>query len=179
MVFVIIHDTIQALGLKYIFKNYFNISITHVHPSLMHTIIDNESSIYITTPHLLHENNDFFQSKKNQTVIITQAPTTDPMSINLHHEECDIIQQISSILESIGTTSQKPSDRLSQREIEVLKLIAMGYINKEIAHKLSISFNTVLTHRKNISSKLGIKSVSGLGIYAVMNGYISEPNLKR
>ena len=64
------------------------------------------------------------------------------------------------------------ANELSQREIEVLCLIAQGHLNKEIADKLNISINTVLSHRKNITSKLGIKSVSGLSVYAMMNGYI-------
>ena len=62
---------------------------------------------------------------------------------------------------------------LSQRETEVLRLVASGCINKEIAHRLNISINTVLTHRKNITAKLGIKSVSGLTFYAMMNGLIA------
>lgn len=61
---------------------------------------------------------------------------------------------------------------LSNREIEVLSLIVQGLINKEIAEKLSISLTTVITHRKNIMEKLGMKSVSALTIYAVMHGYI-------
>lgn len=63
--------------------------------------------------------------------------------------------------------------QLSDREIEVLKQLAVGLSNKEIADKLNISTNTVITHRKNISQKTGIKSVSGLTIYAVVNNYIS------
>ena len=62
---------------------------------------------------------------------------------------------------------------LSNREIDVLKLIAQGFINKEIADKLNISLNTVLSHRKNITSKLGIKTVSGLTFYSIANGYIN------
>ena len=61
---------------------------------------------------------------------------------------------------------------LSPREIEVLSLVAKGLINKEIADRLSISLTTVITHRKNIVEKLGLKSVSSLTIYAVMNGYV-------
>ena len=61
---------------------------------------------------------------------------------------------------------------LSNREIEVLSLIVQGLINKEIAEKLNISLTTVITHRKNIMDKLGMKSVSALTIYAVMHGYI-------
>ena len=55
----------------------------------------------------------------------------------------------------------------------MLCLVASGMTNKEIADKLCISINTVLSHRKNITSKLGIRSASGLSVYAMMNGYIS------
>lgn len=61
---------------------------------------------------------------------------------------------------------------LSAREIEVLSLVAKGLINKEIADRLNISLTTVITHRKNIVEKLGIRSVSALTIHAVMNGYV-------
>ena len=63
-------------------------------------------------------------------------------------------------------------DILSTREIEVISLIVQGYINKEIAEKLHIGLATVITHRKNIMDKLGLKSVSALTIYAVMHGYV-------
>jgi DNA-binding NarL/FixJ family response regulator len=61
---------------------------------------------------------------------------------------------------------------LSDREIEVMSLIVQGYINKEIADRLNIGLSTVVTHRKNIMDKLGMKSVSALTIYAVMHGYV-------
>lgn len=63
---------------------------------------------------------------------------------------------------------------LSQREIDVLKLLALGLSNKEIAEKLNISTHTAISHRKNITSKLGVRSTSGLTIYAVINKLISE-----
>ena len=66
---------------------------------------------------------------------------------------------------------------LSAREIEVLKLITKGLINKEIAERLNIGLTTVISHRKNITEKLGIKSVAGLTIYAVMNGYIEADSI--
>ncbi len=53
-----------------------------------------------------------------------------------------------------------------------MSLIAQGFINKEIADKLNIGLATVITHRRNIVDKLGIKSVSALTIYAVMHGYV-------
>lgn len=59
---------------------------------------------------------------------------------------------------------------LTSREEEILRLIVNGYLNKEIAQKLNISHNTVLTHRKNIIAKTGIKTVSGLTFYAIRKG---------
>lgn len=67
---------------------------------------------------------------------------------------------------------------ISQRELDVLRLVALGKINKEIADKLNISLNTVLTHRKNITAKLGIKTVSGLTFYCISNGYISADEIE-
>lgn len=66
---------------------------------------------------------------------------------------------------------------LSERETDVLKLLATGMANKVIAEKLNISTNTVITHRKNISQKTGIKSVSGLTIYAVVQKLVSIESL--
>ena len=61
---------------------------------------------------------------------------------------------------------------LSDREIEVMALIVQGCINKEIADKLNIGLATVVTHRRKIMEKLGMKSVSALTIYAVTHGYV-------
>jgi len=70
-----------------------------------------------------------------------------------------------------------PDASLSDREIEVLKLLAAGMPTKEIAETLHISTNTVISHRKNLSAKTGIRSVSGLAIYAVVKKYITPGNI--
>lgn len=67
---------------------------------------------------------------------------------------------------------QENSEDLSEREKDVLKKIALGKINKEIASELFISTHTVISHRKNITRKLGIKTVSGLTVYAILNQLI-------
>ena len=61
---------------------------------------------------------------------------------------------------------------LSRREEGVLKLVAKGLLNKEIADALNISVNTVITHRKNITRKTGIRTVPGLTAYAILNGLV-------
>ena len=70
---------------------------------------------------------------------------------------------------------EKNESRLTNRETEILKLIVQGLLNKEIADRLNISFNTVLTHRKNIIAKTGIKTVSGLTFYCIRNGIANVP----
>ena len=66
-----------------------------------------------------------------------------------------------------------PVEQLTQRETEVLRLIAQGRSNKEIADLLFISFRTVQNHRANIMSKLDIKNTADLVKYAIHQGYIS------
>ncbi len=68
--------------------------------------------------------------------------------------------------------SKKSSYGLTEREIDVVKLVAFGKTNKEIAEELFISIHTVISHRKNITEKLGIKSISGLTVFAILNNLI-------
>lgn len=84
-----------------------------------------------------------------------------------------IIQIISKYINSTPSSGNETDNSLSEREIDVLKLLAMGKSNKEIAEELYISVHTVISHRKNISNKLGVKSTAALVIYAVANGLIN------
>lgn len=68
--------------------------------------------------------------------------------------------------------NDEEQEELSAREKEILVSVAMGMINKEIADKHNISINTVITHRKNITRKTGIKTVAGLTVYAILNNLI-------
>jgi|GEM_PF-3253789 len=63
-------------------------------------------------------------------------------------------------------------DSLSAREVEVLKLLAAGHSSQKIAERLRISRNTVGTHRKNLSLKLGLKNVAMMTCFAVENGLV-------
>jgi len=71
-----------------------------------------------------------------------------------------------------GQDDGAPSSALSPREKEVIVGVVKGLTNKEIADKLCISLNTVLTHRRNIARKLEIHSPAGLTIYAIINGLV-------
>jgi DNA-binding CsgD family transcriptional regulator len=68
--------------------------------------------------------------------------------------------------------------KLSDRERTILRYVTLGFTNKEIAERLFISTHTVITHRKNITRKIGIKTVSGLTVYALLNHLIEMDELK-
>ena len=72
------------------------------------------------------------------------------------------------------SNKEAPSDddTLSPREKEILVCVAKGMLNKEIADANNISIHTVITHRKNITRKTGIKTVAGLTVYALLNNLI-------
>lgn len=72
---------------------------------------------------------------------------------------------------------KKNSVLLTEREIDVVKLVAFGKTNKEIGNELYISIHTVISHRKNITEKLGIKSISGLTVYAILNNLIDASSV--
>jgi DNA-binding CsgD family transcriptional regulator len=78
-----------------------------------------------------------------------------------------------SIVNDHSNRNEEEEHHLTIRETEILRLIVQGNLNKEIADMLNISLNTVLTHRKNIINKTGIKTVSGLTFYCLRNGLIT------
>src|SRR5690606_36187567 len=79
-----------------------------------------------------------------------------------------ILFQLDKIKKS-RTQKQETDVPLTDREIEVLKLIAEGLTNKEIGERLCISTRTVDTHRRNLHQKLNIKNAAGLVNYAIKN----------
>jgi DNA-binding NarL/FixJ family response regulator len=86
----------------------------------------------------------------------------------------NIIRKLEKQLSLIYKQKEEPHspEGISNREKEVLRLVAVGLTNKEIGDKLFISSHTVITHRKNISAKLGIKTIAGLTMYALINHLI-------
>lgn len=94
----------------------------------------------------------------------------DPKLKELDEKELDVLKHSANTPKE---NSDEKKIKLTPREEEVLKLIATGCLNKEIADRLNISLNTVLTHRKNIIAKTGIKTVSGLTFYCISNGLLS------
>lgn len=142
---------------------------------------------YFVASSIVIAHRDDFSPFVHKTIVLTMQ--NDPAhqlsgfrSLCINVPEQELIRQI-LVLEQHGHAHGKnlpaevlehPAKKqiLSNREIEVLALLAQGKINKEIADQLHISLTTVISHRKNIVQKLGIKTVSALTIYAVTHGYV-------
>lgn len=90
--------------------------------------------------------------------------------------ECFYCGKILEVLrdpEMEGTEVSCDPIKLSHREIDIIREIADGKTNKQIAEACCISTHTVMTHRKNIMQKLGIRNTAGMVIYAVRENLIS------
>jgi len=123
--------------------------------SLMRQILVSAQQIHFMTLHL--EADSVYS---NQTINLFDAPTL-------------ICYKVNEILNSFLSDQNKDTDtELTKREIEVLQMVTKGHSNKEIADRLFVSTHTVISHRKNISEKTGIKSASGLTMYAILKKII-------
>lgn len=94
--------------------------------------------------------------------------------VNIYDPAPQMFKKLHVAIEQSGTNPYSDSHELSDRERDVLILVAKGMPNKEIAERLNISIHTVMSHRKNITHKTGIKSVAGLTVYALLNNLLDQ-----
>lgn len=91
-------------------------------------------------------------------------------------------KQINKLIEDISIHKNNElkintkNKELTKREKLIIQLITKGLTTKEIADKLGNSNQTISSHRKNITAKLGIRSVSALTVYAILNNIITLEN---
>ena len=97
--------------------------------------------------------------------------------INIYDDEATLMRKVRTAVEQGETNPYSDSHDLSERERDVLILVAKGMANKEIADRLNISIHTVMSHRKNITHKTGIKSVAGLTVYALLNNLLDQSDV--
>lgn len=89
--------------------------------------------------------------------------------IGIYDNYARIIQKLKNAMEESAQAPKSDLNELSGRERDILAAVAKGLTNKEIADEFNISVYTVISHRRNISQKLGINSIPGLTVYAIMN----------
>ena len=180
-------NTLSALGLKHILQNVMPIMTVDTYGSFLELEANHPEQYfhYFVAMNVVLENKVFFLENRKKTIVLTLSRDTNSQLSEFHSlcinvPEPELVRSILAMEQHAHGHGQNlpPMPKalqqkiLSDREIEVMSLIVQGYINKEIADKLNIGLSTVITHRKNIMDKLGMKSVSALTIYAVMHGYV-------
>lgn len=98
--------------------------------------------------------------------------------IGIYDDSVTIVRKLRESLVMHADTQEAEGHELSQREKEILVCVAKGMLNKEIADHCNLSIHTVITHRKNITRKTGIKTVAGLTVYALLNGLIDSNSIE-
>lgn len=150
-------------------------------------ITASDANLAIINPLLLgYQNKEFVNQLgkefPNLAIIALETSYLDHSILSPYSGVIEITDTRSKIISKMNEFSQsevtkKDDVELSKREIDVLVAVAKGMMNKEIADLMNISIHTVISHRKNITRKTGIKSVSGLTVYALLNNLIDESDL--
>lgn len=172
---IIMRDTALAVGLRHLLHNLFDIEAKRIDEGQLAETDTAATDLFIADSRSFASCIGFFIPRRTKLILLTDGESAGDGSIqtlNRFADEQTFVARLTQIVEAVREKAEDGNE-LSQREIDVLCLVASGMTNKEIADKLCISINTVLSHRKNITSKLGIRSASGLSVYAMMNGYIS------
>ena len=175
---------IVSTGLKRLIEQNSSFNVVKIFSTLQeYGVVPNVTpDIIIINPMLVADNGyaepkSLLQSNDNTAVVAINYGPYDEEAfrdydayISIYNTREQIEKRLSA---AIKNTSDKEnyddSNELSVREREILTAVAKGKTNKEIADEFNISIHTVISHRKNISHKLGINSIAGLTIYAVMN----------
>ena len=184
---VIDSNTLAVLGLKQLLLSIMPIMTVDTFGSMAELEANQPDAYmhYFVSLDILLNNRPFFTERRRKTIVLTLSlsDASQPAvfhSLCINQPEPHLIRQLLQLEQHAHGQGQHlpPTPQILQhkiltdREIEVMALIVQGYINKEIADRLNIGLTTVITHRKNIMEKLGMKSVSALTIYAVMHGYV-------
>ncbi len=192
VIVILTPNTLMGVGMRSMLGDMFPFAafkVTSDFGDIAESAPEDLFHIFVSANYII-EQREFFEERRRKTIILTEGTPRAAMlegfpQINIASTQEQIEASLHQLHSSAhGAHSAKaphsmpqphPEDReiLSSREIDVLRLIVEGYINKEIADELNIALSTVISHRKNITEKLGIRSVAGLTIYAIMKRYVT------
>lgn len=187
-ILIIEPSVIVAEGVRYIVDNLAEYTVTGILQDLGEdmeiTLDDYDADLLVVDPAIFDirartGGKDLIKNGINVPVIalITNAMDASLISaydgaIYLTDKSDEIEQKLSATMRSNPSDQRGDGEELSAREKEILVCVAKGLLNKEIADHFNISIYTVITHRKNITRKTGIKTVAGLTVYALLNNLI-------
>lgn len=184
---IIDRNTLSYMALKHVLQDMFNHVEVHAYNTVEDFIRDSNRHFvhFFVSSDILFTNADEFETLKDQATILSTGITSNIektgyriLDISLPEEQ--IYHQLTHLqntgrYENASNQSNSTKDivqRLSQREKDVLRLIVMGKLNKEVAHELNITLATAIFHRNNICDKLQTRSVGKMTVLAVISGLV-------
>ena len=191
-IIIIEPSPIVTAGLIDFFKDINQIRIVSTLENIddiSNKIIIHDPDILIINPLVLGYNSNYIkqisQSYPNIIFIALVTSYIDRSILRQYKEVIELSDNKQKVVNKVigllsnrdETNNQGESIELSNRERDILIHVAKGMTNKDISEILNISVHTVITHRKNIIKKTGIKSVSGLTVYALLNNLIEESEI--
>ncbi len=194
MIAIVHPDTLAAMGMASILERIMPMATPSVFASVkeMEENGNTEFVHYFVAAEVLLSQATFFLERSRKTIVLVQGAEVNRIPREFRTLDCRQSEEqlTHSLVRLAGmahgkhhahpivaqtpahtTTLSKATD-LTQRELDVLRLVTRGYINKEIADQLNVSLPTVVTHRKNLTDKLGTRSVSALTVFALTHGII-------
>lgn len=171
---------IVATGIAEIINRNPEFRVTQTLSTPTYYSTNNDLDIIIINPVVIDYNERFdIRSSLGNTncILIALTHSNYEESVLRQYDDCigiydnatRIIQKLKNAIEENSQSPRNDINELSQRERDILSAVAKGMTNKEIADEFNISVYTVISHRRNISQKLGINSIPGLTVYAIMN----------
>ena len=181
-------NTLAALGLRTILEEMLPETVVRAFSSYAALMDDTPDMYahYFVSSHIYFEHTAFFLERRPKTIVLTTGEVSLPVpTLDISLPQDVLVAHIVNLRQHGHEHHTRPAsdasapitNALSPREAEVLTLVARGLMNKEIADRLHIGLTTVISHRRNISAKLGIRSASGLAIYAVMHGLVEADSI--
>jgi DNA-binding CsgD family transcriptional regulator len=184
---IIDRNTLSYMALKHVLQDMFNHVEVHAYNTIEGFIRDSNRHFvhFFVSSDILFTNADEFETLKDQTTILSTGlmsniEKTGYRILDISQPEDQIVLQLTHLqntgrYENTSNQSNSTKDivqRLSQREKDVLRLIVMGKLNKEVAHELNITLATAIFHRNNICDKLQTRSVGKMTVLAVISGLV-------
>ena len=184
-------NTLSGIGLRQLLQGVMPMVQVDVYGSMSELMANHPDGYvhYFVATNIVVANRQFFLDHRQKTIVLSMSldgngQLAEFNSICVNVPEKMLVRSLLMLEQqahahgrnlppqTLDSYNPPQSSPLSNREIEVMSLIVQGYLNKEIADRLNIGLTTVITHRKNLMDKLGLKSGSALTIYAVMHGYV-------
>lgn len=190
---IICHNVLSAMGLKSLLGDIVNfadiITFSNVNDFRQST---DHFFHYFVSQKVLSDNLVFFMENTKHVIVFNDTDSLESVPSVFHQINANVSKQVflknlimlmqhnhsnyekipENIAHAIRKHDQDTRIKLTKREKEILREIALSKSSKEIADNLNISLSTVLSHRKNIMEKFKAHSSTKLIIYAVMHGLV-------